>query len=88
MPRHDKFLASNGFKNVIKTARSKNLLNPSKYYIVEIIGVLCQDPANIGKLEEESQLLKILLEYAYSDDKELKQAALAVLTNVVAISSP
>ena len=87
MPNHKDFLKTDGLQKIIKSISSNRLLNPSKYYIVEIIGILCQDPSNISKLEQEPKILTALYEFSLSNDKELKQAALSVLTNAVAVSS-
>jgi hypothetical protein len=81
---HFDFLEKKGIKLLMKI--TDNALINCKFYIVEIFGILCGDPLNYEKLEEELGLADLFLKLSMGPEVDLRLSAVSVIINLVATS--
>jgi hypothetical protein len=82
---HKIFFDQNIIKVLIQIA--PNSLIQAKYYIAEILGVLCGDRNNFPEIENYPDIVILLLQFCNHSEIDLKLSALSVIVNLVAASA-
>lgn len=85
MGNHHDFFENKGLDILLKLSSSK--LVHIRMYVIEILSVLCADPANVHDFEKSSTLLvETVLVYLETSELELRHSACSLLVSLLAIS--